>query len=259
LACAVVLSVTTLTLTGCGDGDPGPAGSATAGSGLDGSITVSAAASLRDAITEIGDGFVRANDGVEVTYNFDASSSLAAQIAQGAPADVFASADEATMYALVDDGLVTGAETFARNELVIVTKPGNPEGIGGLADLARAGVIALCGQDAPCGRYAHDALDEAGVDVAAANITRGQNARATLTAVSEADAVAGVVYATDAIAAGDAVEVVPVGSAGGLVAIYLIGVVDGNRDRDVAEAFLARVLGDEGQAVLEEHGFSPAG
>jgi molybdate transport system substrate-binding protein len=256
LAPGVVLM---LVLVGCGSDDSDEtASSTTADSELEGAITVSGATSLTDALTQIGDDFSAANPGVEVTFNFDSSWTLATQILEGAPADVFASADEANMTKLTDESLIAGEpEVFARNELVIVTKPGNPEGIADLADLADMGVISLCGEDVPCGRYALEALDDAGVTIPESSVTRGQNVGATLTAVAEGDAVAGIVYVTDARAAGDAVEAVAIPAAVNVVATYPIGVLEASGDAAVADAFVAYVLSDEGQAVLEELGFLP--
>src|SRR5690606_4256803 len=109
--------------------------SLTCGPGLGGAITVSAAASLTEAFTEIGEAFEQRCDGTEVTFTFDSSATLSRQVLEGAPADVFASADEADVAELVDEGLVAGEPAvFARNQLVIVTKPGNPERIGSLTD-----------------------------------------------------------------------------------------------------------------------------
>ncbi len=246
-------------LVACGDDPTGSSDPASRSStGLEGGIAVSAAASLTEAFTQIGDDFAAANPGVEVTFNFDSSSALVAQILEGAPADVVASADEVTMAELTDAGLVAGEpEAFARNELVIVTGPGNPEGITGLADLTDAGIISLCGEDVPCGRAATQALDAAGVTIAESSITRGQNVKATLTAVTEGDAVAGIVYVTDATAAGDRVEAVTIPAADNAVVTYPIGVLASSGEPGVAAAFLAHVLGDDGQAVLEEHGFLP--
>lgn len=258
-----------LAVTACvpGGGDDGGTG----GGGDDGdrgggviTITVSAATSLDDAFTEIGDGFTLAHPGVEVTFTFASSAALATQIIEGAPADVYAPADEASMARLTDQGLVAGPpENFARNELVVVTKPGNPEGIEALADLAGAGVISLCGEDVPCGRYATEALDAAGVTIDESSVTRGQNAGATLTAVSEGDAVAGIVYVTDAAAAGDRVEAIALPDDVSPIATYPIAVLHaaGEAEAPRAEAarsFVAYVLGDEGQAVLADHGFLPA-
>ena len=269
-----LLAVSTLFVTGCGGDDADQTGSSstaaggssttaggsptTSGSELEGTITVSAAASLREVFDQIGDGFSAANPGAEVTFNFDSSSTLSTQILEGAPADVYASADVANMTKLTDESLIAGdPEIFARNELVIITKPGNPQGIATLADLADAGVISLCGEDVPCGRYAKEALDNAGVTIPESSVTRGQNATAALAAVAEGDAVAGVVYVTDAASAGDTVEAVSIPSEVNVIATYPIGVLEASGDAEVAEAFMAYVLGDEGQAVLAENGFLP--
>lgn len=250
------LLVVALLLAGCAGG--GSAASSDGGGALEGAITVSAATSLREAFTELGDDFTAAHPDVDVVFNFDASSALATQIREGAPADVFASADEASMRELVDDELVAGRPAvFARNELVIVTKPGNPEGIASLADLADAGVISLCGEEVPCGRYAQQALDAAGVAISESHVTRGQNVGATLTAVGEGDAVAAVVYTTDAEAAGAGVDTVPIPTEVNVVATYPIAVVASTGNRDVAQAFVDHVLGHDGQRVLAAHGFLP--
>jgi molybdate transport system substrate-binding protein len=243
------------TVVGCADDDDRPERSSSA---LGGTITVSAAASLADAFTELGEDFEAANVDVDVELTFDSSSALADQLLEGARADVFASADEAAMSRLTDEGLIAGdAQVFARNLLAIVTRAGNPEGVADLADLADVGVVALCGEDAPCGRYATDVLDRAGVSIPESSVTRGQNAQATLTAVSEGDALAGIVYVTDAEAAGDTVETVDIPADVNTVAVYPIGVLAGSERDAAARAFVQLVLGDRGQAVLEEHGFLP--
>jgi len=230
-----------------------PGGPAT---GVSGTITVSAAASLTAPFTTIGDRFMAANPGTEVTFNFDSSGTLSKQIRDGAPADVFASADQATMTELVDADLVAGTpEVFARNQLAIVVKAGNPEGIETLADLATAGTISLCGAEVPCGRYADEVLARAGVILPSDVITRGQNTKATLAAVAEGDADAGIVYLTDIT--GDAVEAVVIPSAENAVATYPIGLVAASTNHATAEAFLAYVLSDDGQAVLRAAGFLP--
>ncbi|MCC7078226.1 MAG: molybdate ABC transporter substrate-binding protein [Acidimicrobiia bacterium] len=256
------LSLVALSLfsAACGsDDNAAPTTSTTsAGSTLEGGITVSAAASLTDAFTEIGDDFHAANPDVEVTFNFDSSATLATQIIEGAPVDVYASADEANMTKLTDQNLVAGeAEVFARNELVIITKPGNPQDIKTLADLADAGVISLCGQDVPCGKYSAQALEKAGVSIPESSVTRGQHVGATLTAVSEGDAVAGIVYVSDAKTAGDAVASVSIPTDANVIATYPIGAIAASQHLEIAEAFKAYVLGEDGQAVLAEFGFLP--
>jgi len=259
----VLVVAASIALAGCGDdsNDSAVTSSTTGGSAsttghVGGTITVSAATSLKAAFTEIAEEFEAAHHGVEVTLNFDASSALATQIIEGAPADVFASADEANMTKLADAKLLAGTpETFARNELVIVTKPGNPAKIKTLGDLAGAGVISLCGQEVPCGKYAKQALDNAAVTIDESKVTRGQNVGATLTAVTEGDAVAGIVYATDAASAGASVETVTIPSSSNVIASYPIGVLAKSAHADTAEAFKDFVLGEEGQSVLVHLGF----
>ena len=133
-----------------------------------GAVTVSAAASLTEAFTTIKDDFVDANPGTTVTINFGSSGQLATQITEGAPADVAAFADQAPMTTLDDAGLLAApAQVFARNQLIIVTQPGNPKGITSLADLATVGTVSLCAETAPCGKFADQVLQQAGVTIPA--------------------------------------------------------------------------------------------
>lgn len=255
---ALVLAALATFLIGCGSESDGARADS---SELDGEITVSAAASLTEAYTQIGKDFEAANPGTTVTFNFDSSGTLAQQVLDGAPVDVFASADEATMAKLIEADLIDGAPAvFARNQLAIVTKPGNPLGIGGLVDLADAagdGVIALCADTVPCGSFAARVLAGAGVTIPESSVTRGQNVRATLTAVAEGDAVAGIVYVTDAIAAGDAVATVAIPDDQNATAAYPVGVVVGSGEPEVARAFADFLQGRDAQLVLDELGFLP--
>lgn len=229
---------------------------ATSEGSLSGSITVSAAASLAPAFEQIGAGFEDQHPGVELTFNFDSSSVLATQILDGAPADVFASADEVNMARLVGEGEISGEpQTFALNELVIVTKPGNPTRIRGVEDLGDVGIVALCAAEAPCGRYAGRSLEAAGTSIPESSVTRAQNVTATLSAVSEGDAVAGIVYASEASRAGDAVEAVPIPAEWNVLATYPIAVLGSHDDQGLAEAFVAHVLSAPGQEVLARSGF----
>lgn len=260
-----VLASTVLVGVGCGSNndtarEPGASGSTAPRSGgavdVAGVITVSAAASLTAPFTTIGDDFMAAHPGTEITFNFDSSGTLSKQLIEGAPADVFASADMANMTKLVDAGLIAGTpEVFARNQLTIVVKKGNPKGITSLADLATAGTISLCGSEVPCGKYADEVLGKAGVTIPADAITRGQNVKATLAAVAEGDADAGIVYVTDIT--GDSVEAVAIPTADNAIATYPIGVITASTNQATAEAFLAYVLSDEGQVVLEAAGLLP--
>ena len=247
---------------GCGsskksDTNLGAAGSATTTvAPVRGSITVSAAASLTGAFGTIKDDFVKANPGATITINFGSSGQLETQIESGAPADVAAFADEATMKKLSDKQLLAApAQIFATNQLVIVTKPGNPKGIKTLADLATAGTISLCADTAPCGKYASQILQGAGVTIPTSSVTQGQDVKTTLAAVTDGDAVAGIVYVTDAQAAGAKVDTVEIPTAQNAVAKYPIAVLEATTDRALANAFMAYVLGPEGQAVLQAAGF----
>ena len=221
-----------------------------------GSIIVSAAASLTEAFTRIGEQFERKYDGTDVTFNFDASSALVLQIQGGAPVDVFASADEAHMDELVDGGHVTAKPvTFTRNKLQIATKPGNPERIRALVDLADAGTIALCAATVPCGKYADAALDAAGVSIPLERVTRGLNAKATLAAVSEGDADAAIVYVTDVKAAGRSVKGVAIPDADNQIATYPIAAVAERSNTKTAKAFVEYVSSTAGQNALRREGF----
>lgn len=220
-------------------------------------ITVAAAASLTDAFNRIGPEFT-ARTGTDVEFTYDSSSTLANQIAGGAPVDTFASADSANMTKLADAGLVAGDPVvFAQNELVIVTKHGNPAGVTGLESLATAGTIALCGPDVPCGKYAAQALQKANVTIPESDVTRGQNVRATLTAVSEGDAVAGIVYETDAKAAADKVDTVAIPDAYNVLATYPAAAIQGSLHLDAARDFVEYLSGSRAQAILAEYGFLP--
>ena len=225
-------------------------------SGVSGSIIVSAAASLTDAFTTIRDQFVAANPDAHVTLNFGSSGALSTQILNGAPADVAAFADTAPMNALADaDLLAAPPKVFARNRLVIVTEPGNPNGIDSLADLATAGTISLCVDTAPCGKFADRILADASVTIPTSNITRGTDVRSTLTAVTDGDAVAGIVYVTDAKTAADRVDTVAIAEADNLTADYPIATLGATTSPALARAFEAYVLSERGRSVLEDAGF----
>lgn len=249
----------------CGSDEEPTGGSTTAGAEGSGSlsffacrasgeITVAAAASLTEAFTSIGEQVEEACEGSEITFTFDSSGTLSAQILEGAPVDVFASADAADLEEVAE--LQRGdPAVFARNRLVIVTKPGNPAGIEALADLADADVVALCAEDAPCGRFAAEVLDGADVRIDEGSITRGQNAKATLAAVAEGDAVAGLVYVTDAAASGDGVEAIAIPDEQNVIATYPAAAIEGPGDDALADAFVAYLFTDEARAVLADAGF----
>jgi molybdate transport system substrate-binding protein len=221
-----------------------------------GAITVSAASSLTDAFNKIGTNFKAANPGVtDVKFNFDSSGTLATQIQSGAPADSFASADTASMQKLTDANLILGTpQVFARNKLTIVVKKGNPKNVQTLADLAKLDTVSLCSTDAPCGKYADQILQMANVTIPTDKITRGQNVKATLTAVSTGDADAGIVYVTDA---NDQVDKVAIPDSANAIAVYPIGVVKASTNQSTAQAFEDYVLSPPAQMVLQQAGFLP--
>lgn len=248
-------SSTTGTAPSAGTTTPGTTGTAATGA-----IVVSAASSLTTPFKTIGDDFEKANPGVTaVTFTFDSSSTLETQIQGGAPADGFASADEANMKKLTDANLVAGTpQVFARNQLTIVVKKGNPKDIKTLADLATAGTISLCGSDVPCGKYADQVLKAANVTISTDKMTRGQNVKATLGAVADGDADAGIVYVTDVIdVTGDKVQAVVIPDAQNAVATYPIAVIKASTNQATMQAFISYVLSPAGQATLKHAGFLP--
>jgi molybdate transport system substrate-binding protein len=221
-------------------------------------LTVSAAASLTEAFTHIGTRFERRHRGTTVTFNFASSTALVTQISSGAPADVVATADLTPMDRLVADGRVTATPVpFARNRMVIAVKPGNPERVRSVTDLADVGVVALCGASAPCGTYAASVLRKAGVTVPESRVTRGTDARTTLGAVARGDATAALVYVSDVVAAGRTVTAVAIPDADNVVAVYPIAPVAGGAGR-TARAFVDFVTGPQGQRILAASGFLPA-
>jgi molybdate transport system substrate-binding protein len=223
---------------------------------VSGTITVSAAASLTEAFTETFDRFEKVNPKVSVTPNFGSSLALVTQIQSGAPADVFASADLANMDKLVTAGKVTASPTtFARNQLEIATKPGNPSNVKGLNDLSRVGTIALCGATVPCGVYAANVLQRAGVSIPESSITRGVDAKATLAAVSQGDANAAIVYVTDVNAARKSVTGVEIPEAQNTVAVYPIAPIASSSNQRAAKALISYVASPAGQKILGKYGF----
>lgn len=230
---------------------PAPAESAT---GLTGELTIFAAASLTASFTELAKNFATDNPGVDVKpISFDGSSTLATQINEGAPVDVFASADEANMEKVTD--AIDGDSTlFVSNVLQIAVQPGNPKAITGLADLAKAGVeTVLCAPQVPCGTASHKLLDFDGVTVKPAS--EEQNVKAVLTKVKLGEADAGLVYKTDITAAAGDVDGVDIAGADRAVNFYPIATLAASKYPEVAHAFVDYVLSAAGQAILAKYGF----
>jgi molybdate transport system substrate-binding protein len=254
----VSLLVAAVFLAACGGG-AGSASTSPASTSLSGYISVFAAASLTASFNALGISFHRAHPGVGVNFNFAGTPTLVTQIEQGAPADVFASADTANMDKMTADGYVAGtSQVFAHNQLEIVVAPGNPKGITGLADLAKPGLIYISeGPTVPAGKYALQALATAGVKVTPKSLETSVAGVISKIELGEADA--GIVYTTDVSAAGGKVQGVQIPSADNVIATYPMVAVKGTKNLAVANAFIAYVLSPAGQATLAGFGFLPAG
>ena len=220
-------------------------------------VTVFAAASLTAAFTELGDAFMSANPGAEVTFSFAGSSELVAQLREGAPADVFASADLSNMAALADADLVDGEpEVFATNVAEIIVEAGNPRGITGVADLADGDLVVVqCAPEVPCGAYAEQVLANADVAVTPSSLEQNVKAVATKVLLGEADA--GIVYRTDVLAAGDDADGVTIPDDVNVVAEYPIGLLADASDPVGGRSFIDFVLSATGQQILADNGFGP--
>ncbi|HEX2314276.1 MAG TPA: molybdate ABC transporter substrate-binding protein [Thermomonospora sp.] len=244
---AVVAAAALLPAAVAGCGGSGGASSRT--------LTVLAAASLTEAFTGLGEAFERSHAGVDVRFSFGGSSTLARQITEGAPADVFAAASPATMRPVADARLTSGApRTFARNRLVIAVPPGNPGRVRTLRDLARRGLkVVLCAPQVPCGAAARTALDVAGAKVTP--VSQEQDVKAVLTKVRMGEADAGLVYRTDVRAAGARVEGVEFPESARAVNDYPVAALTGAPQPEPARAFVALVLSAEGRAALTRAGF----
>lgn len=241
-----------LVLAGCAGTPPADG----RGGDPSGTITVFAAASLTDAFEALEAAFGDAHPGTEVVFNHAGSQVLAGQIAEGAPADVFASANPHHMAAIRDGGHISGKpRAFAANRLAIAVEAGNPLGIDGLDDLSDPDlVIVLPAEEVPAGDYAREALAGAGVPVSPASLEPDVRAALSKVALGEADA--SIVYSSDVVAADGRVTGVAIPPAANVTALYPIAVMADAPNPDGAEAFVEFVHSDEGQAILSDHGFT---
>ncbi len=242
-----------LALTACGadDGD-GAAAPAASSDPAATALTVFAAASLTESFTELGEAYEAAHPGADVTFSFAGSQALVAQVQQGAPADVLATADQRSVEAVAGE-LAGSPQVFAKNQLAIVTEPGNPLGLTGLADLAVADVkVVLADDSVPVGRASAAALEAAGVVVRP--VSEEQDVKAVLQKVRLGEADAGIVYVTDVRSAGDDVAGVQLP---GVTNAYPLAALADAPHRAAADAFVAFVLSAQGQAVLASYGFLP--
>ena len=245
-----IAGVAILILAACGGSPPESVSSSTPSS----TITVAAAASLTEAFTEIGKEFEATKPGTTVIFSFGSSATLATQIAEGAPVDVFAAANPATMKTVTDVGAAEPPTNFVSNVLQIAVPKGNPGRITGLKDFAdKSKKIAICAPQVPCGTAAVKVF--AAAKITPAPDTLEQDVKATLQKVSSNEVDAALVYRTDVIAARDAVEGLEFSQAQQAVNVYPIAVLMGSMSAAAAQQFVDYVLSADGQAVLRKAGF----
>lgn len=258
---AVVVAVgAAVALTACGSAAaPGGTGTSSAASSstasITGTVNVFAAASLQETFTTLRKSFEAAHPGVTVTPNFGASSALAQQINQGAPADVFAAAAQSNMDQVVQAGGAAGSKPFATNVMEIAVPPANRAAIASVSDLAKSGVkVALCQSQVPCGSVAAKVFANAKVTVTP--VSQEADVKAVLTKVQLGEVDAGVVYVTDVKAAGSKVRGIPFAPDVNASTSYPIAALTKAPNPDAAAAFVAYVLSPEGQQVLSAGGFA---
>ncbi|MYW64340.1 molybdate ABC transporter substrate-binding protein [Streptomyces sp. SID8379] len=222
---------------------------------LSGTVTVFAAASLKESFTTLGKQFEKAHPGTKVTFSFGGSDSLAASITGGAPADVFAAASPKTMKIVTDKGDASGTPaTFVRNQLEIATLPGNPDKVKSLKDLTNSDLkVVLCAEEVPCGAAAQKALDASKLKLTP--VSYEQDVKSALTKVELKEADAAVVYKTDVKAAGDKVEGVDFPESSDAINDYPIARLKDSENAAAAKAFIDLVRSADGQKVLTGAGF----
>lgn len=247
-ATTVAIVASALLLAGC-------SGTTSSGAEPAQPLTVFAAASLQGAFDELAQDFEAQHPEYPIDpIVYDGSQALATQVIDGADVDVIAFANEASLEPVTDAGAADASTIFATNTLQIAVAPGNPLGISGLADLADPELsVVLCAAEVPCGAASHTLLDEAGVTVTP--VSEETNVTSVVTRVSNGEADAGLVYATDIAAAGDALKGITPGNAGVAVNRYPIAVASTAPSPHAAAAFVDFVMSDGGQKILHEYGF----
>ncbi|MDQ1398041.1 MAG: molybdate transport system substrate-binding protein [Acidimicrobiaceae bacterium] len=250
-ASLLALLAATATTAACGSGQK-----TTRATAVNGNVTVFAAASLTESFNDLQASLKTSDPGLKVTYSFSGSGALVAQVQQGAPADVIATADLAAMKKLTDAGLVEAPMTFAKNKLEILVAPGNPKGVHTLGDLARSDLKIVTEDDTvPAGKYAAQILQMAGVTVRP--VSREADVKSAVAKITSGEADATIVYVTDVDAAGAKAQGVAIPDAQNVVAEYPIAIVKTTKNHEAAVAFVAAVTKSSGQAALYRHGFLP--
>jgi molybdate transport system substrate-binding protein len=264
LACAMAATAA-IAVAGCSSSSSsstatGPASSSAPASGSSssaaqtGTITVFAAASLKETFTQLGKQFEAAHPGDTVKFSFGASSALATQINSGAPADVFASASTKNMNQVVTAGNASGPQNFAKNVMEVAVPPSDPAKVTSVNDLAKSSVkVALCQPQVPCGTVAGEVFKNAGITVKP--VTLQPDVKSVLTQVETGNVDAGMVYVTDVMAAGSKVKGVTIPASDNAPTTYPIATISNSKYQSIAQAFVAYVLSPEGEQVLKAAGF----
>ncbi|MBE3557593.1 MAG: molybdate ABC transporter substrate-binding protein [Firmicutes bacterium] len=229
-----------------------------------GTLTIFAAASLTESFQALAEAFERMHPQVHVIFSFAGSQTLATQIEEGAHADLFASADMPQMQRLQEKSLVHSPVVFAHNNLVIIVPKGNPAHLQTFGDLPKANRVLLGVDTVPVGHYALTSLKEANQhygssfekQVLAHVVSREQNVKDIVTKIGLGEADAGIVYATDAIAAKEKVEVIPIPQAMNVVADYPIAVCNHSKEPSLAQQWISFLRSSEAQQELTKYGFS---
>jgi molybdate transport system substrate-binding protein len=226
----------------------------TSGAPITGTLNVFGASSLTSAFNNAKTTLTGANAGLDLTYNFAGSNTLVAQIEQGAPADVFASADQKNMTTLVTAGLVDTPVVFAKNKLEIAVAPGNPKNITSLADLAKPGItVVLEATGVPAGDYTRQVETQLGINITPKSLEPDVKTAITQVTTGEVDAT--VVYVTDVHAAGAAVTGVPIPDNEQPAIVYPIAVVKATKNTAAAQAFVNSAVSGVIQRALQAQGF----
>jgi molybdate transport system substrate-binding protein len=260
IALTAVAATAALVAAGCSSGKnsstPAAGASSTAGStaAISGTVTVLAAASLTEAFNTLGKQFESAHPGTTVKFSFGASSDLAVQINQGAPADVFASASPKNMKQVVDAGGASTSTTFVKNVMEVAVPPSNPAHVTSVTDLAKSSVkVALCEPQVPCGVVAAEVFKNAKITVKP--VTLEPDVKSTLSKVQLNEVDAGMVYVTDVRAAGSKVKGVVIPDDINASTEYPIAALTKTPNTAGAQAFVDLVLSPAGQSVLAADGF----
>ena len=254
LAGLAVAGCSSSTTSSTSSASSSPAAAASSSAATTGTITVFAAASLTGTFTELGKQFGAAHPGDTVKFSFGASSTLATQITDGAPADVFASAAPKNMHTVVSAGDASNPRNFAKNTAEVAVPPSNPANVTSVNDLAKSSVkVALCQPQVPCGVVAAEVFKNVGITVKP--VTLQPDVKSVLTQVELGNVDAGVVYVTDVKAAGSKVKGVTIPAGQNASTLYPIATISSSKEMSIAQAFVAYVLSPEGQQVLAAAGF----